>query len=113
MLMWAEPKSVEPKSGLSPKVSCDSEVNGLSPKINSLRMPGCANPPPPVPPGRDPTPRGNQGGRGGGGRDPPVPENPGQAGPRSPGEWGGDLHDTAEADLLQVSSGLSPRFRPP
>ena len=30
---------VEPKSGLSPKVSCDFEVNGLIPKINSLRMP--------------------------------------------------------------------------
>ena len=105
---------VEPKSGLSPKVSCDSEVNGLSPKINSLRMPLLCKSPPPNAPRPGPHPQREPRGKGGrGGRDPPVPENPGQAGPRSPGEWGGDLHDTAEADLLQVSSGLSPRFRPP
>ena len=105
---------VEPKSGLSPKVSCDSEVNGLSPKINSLCIPLlCKSPPPNAPRPGPHTPTETEGGRGRGGGGTPSPENPGQAGPRSPGEWGGDLHDTAEADLLQVSSGLSPRFRPP
>ena len=60
-----------------------------------------------MPPGRDPTPRGNQGGReGGGGGTPPPPRTRAKRGREARANGGGDLHDTAEADLLQVH-GLS------
>ena len=83
---------VEPKSGLSPKVSCDSEVNGLSPKINSLRMPLlCKSPPPQCPPAGTPPPEGTRGEGGEGGEGPPRPREPGPSGAEKPGRMGGRL----------------------
>ena len=56
--------------------------------------------PPPMPPGRDPTPRGKPRGAGGEeGEGPPSPRTRAKRG-RDTGAEGGGLHDKTEADLL-------------
>ncbi len=57
-----------------PKISCDSEVNGLSPKLRCAYL-CCATPPPCAPPAGTPHPEGTRGGARGGeeGEGPPAP----------------------------------------
>ena len=86
-------------SGLSPKISCDSEVKGRAQNFAAHTF--AVQPPPYAPPAGTPHPEGTRGGHGGErrGRDPP-PREPGPSGVEKPGRKGGGLHNKTEANLL-------------